>query len=268
MKIEKVSDNQIRCTLTREDLADRQLKLSELAYGTEKAKTLFRDMMQQAAYECGFEAEDIPLMIEAIPLSSDTIILIITKVEYPEELDTRFSQFSQSNEDGYLPSAPSGFREMDNNYEQVGADDILDLFKRIQDERKRAQEDQEKESDFVPLEQAITKGNRSPAKEVEPLIVDITKLFVFQAFDEVSRLAHVLHGFYNGCNVLYKNTNSRNYYLVISKSNHTPEEFNKVCNILSEYAQQEKYSANIQAYFDEHFVTIIKKNALQILADL
>ncbi len=46
MKIEKVSDNQIRCTLTREDLAERQIKLSELAYGTEKAKLLFRDMMQ------------------------------------------------------------------------------------------------------------------------------------------------------------------------------------------------------------------------------
>ena len=46
MKIEKISDNQIRCTLTRADLADRQLQLSELAYGTEKAKSLFRDMMQ------------------------------------------------------------------------------------------------------------------------------------------------------------------------------------------------------------------------------
>ena len=51
MKIEKVNENQIRCTLTREDLADRQLKLSELAYGSEKAKELFRDMIQQANYE-------------------------------------------------------------------------------------------------------------------------------------------------------------------------------------------------------------------------
>ena len=31
MKIEKLNDNQIRCTLTKEDLASRQLKLSELA---------------------------------------------------------------------------------------------------------------------------------------------------------------------------------------------------------------------------------------------
>ena len=49
MKIEKVNDNQIRCTLTKEDLACRSLKISELAYGTQKAKDLFRDMMQQAA---------------------------------------------------------------------------------------------------------------------------------------------------------------------------------------------------------------------------
>ena len=85
MKIEKVNENQIRCTLTREDLASRELKISELAYGTEKAKSLFRDMMQQANFEFGFEAEDIPLMIEAIPLNADCIVLIITKVEYPEE---------------------------------------------------------------------------------------------------------------------------------------------------------------------------------------
>ena len=46
MKIEKINDNQIRCTLTKADLEDRQIRLSELAYGTEKAKDLFRDMMQ------------------------------------------------------------------------------------------------------------------------------------------------------------------------------------------------------------------------------
>lgn len=81
MKIEKINDNQIRCTLTHADLAAQALKLSELAYGTEKAKSLFRDMMQQASFDFGFEADDIPLMIEAIPTSADTIVLIITKVE-------------------------------------------------------------------------------------------------------------------------------------------------------------------------------------------
>ena len=94
MKIEKISDNQIRCTLTKEDLASRQIRLTELVYGNEKTRALFQDMMQQAFDDVGFEARNTPLMIEAIPLSADAIILIITKVENPEELDGRFSRFS------------------------------------------------------------------------------------------------------------------------------------------------------------------------------
>ena len=74
MKIERISDNQIRCTLTSLDLSSRGINLAELAYGSEKARNLFREMIQQAAQEVGFEAEDIPLMVEAIPLSSESIM--------------------------------------------------------------------------------------------------------------------------------------------------------------------------------------------------
>lgn len=72
------------------DLKDREIRISELAYGTEKARALFRDMMQQASYEFGFEADDIPLMIEAIPMLPDALILLITKVEDPDELIPAF----------------------------------------------------------------------------------------------------------------------------------------------------------------------------------
>ena len=48
MKIEKISNSQIRCILTGEDLASRQLRLSELAYGSDKARRLFREMVQLA----------------------------------------------------------------------------------------------------------------------------------------------------------------------------------------------------------------------------
>ena len=99
MKIEKLNDNQIRCTLTHADLADRQIKISELVCGGEKAKSLFHDMMQRAHSEFGFEAEDMPLMIEAVPASSDSIVLIITKCDDPEELEHRFSKFGASMHD-------------------------------------------------------------------------------------------------------------------------------------------------------------------------
>ena len=37
MKLEKLSDTQIRCTLSKEDLSQRQLHVSELAYSSEYA---------------------------------------------------------------------------------------------------------------------------------------------------------------------------------------------------------------------------------------
>ena len=128
MKIEKVNEHQIRCTLTREDLLNRELKISELAYGTEKAKSLFRDMMQQAAYECGFEAEDIPLMIEAIPLNAECIVLIVTKVEDPEELDTRFSKFAPSvhDEDEFAEDTD----ELMESFAD-GADEVLNMLRKM-----------------------------------------------------------------------------------------------------------------------------------------
>ena len=44
MRIEKINEHQIRCTLYQKDLKDREIRISELAYGTEKARALFRDM--------------------------------------------------------------------------------------------------------------------------------------------------------------------------------------------------------------------------------
>lgn len=259
MKIEKVNDNQIRCTLTRKDLAERQIKLSELAYGTEKAKLLFRDMMQQAAYEFGFEADDIPLMIEAIPLSQDTIILVITKVEYPEELDTRFSRFSDPDPEDVYEEAMAGGGAAP---APEGADDILGLFRRIQEERRKAADAQGSKDSFVSEEN--DKKKETPVN----VLVDITKLFVFKNLDEVTRLAHILNGFYAGANDLYKSQTANRYYLLVSKSDQSPETFNKVCNILSEYAAQQPYTPATGAFFREHYHMILQGNALKTLAEL
>ena len=100
------------------------------------------------------------------------------------------------------------------------------------------------------------------------VLVDITKLFVFSDFSEITRLAHTLQGFYQGNNDLYKNEAAHRYYLLVSKSRQTPEEFNKVCNILSEYGTQQTYTPAAGAFMKEHYQVILKNHALQTLAEL
>lgn len=251
MKIEKVNDNQIRCTLTREDLDSRHIKLSELAYGTEKAKLLFRELMQQASYQFGFDAEDIPLMIEAVPISADAILLIVTKVEYPEELDTRFSRFSEDHSD-----SEEDFDEIDLiRNGSASANDIIELFKQA----RAAVSAAGKQTDAAAS---------SPETAPTDIPVDITKMFVFHSMDELFRLTHVLTPFYHGQNALYKNPKSGEYYLVVSKSGHSPEEFNKVCNILAEYGRQDHFVVGSQAFYQEHYRQLIPENALAVLSEI
>lgn len=246
MKIEKINENQIRCTLTREDLENHQVRLSELAYGTEKAKKLFRDMMQQAQMQFGFEADNIPLMIEAIPVNMDSIILIITKVEDPEELDTRFSKF-----------APFKGSEQTETIQFDGADNIIDIFQKLCEAKLKGLKKQA-DSTSSDTEEA------APADETP---VNLVRLYTFHGLDDVIAASHGLNGFYTGENTLYKESPDGRYHLVIHQSSCSPEDFNKVCNILSEYGRGKALNQAGEAHLIEHG-ELITRNALQQLAQL
>ena len=112
MRIERISTNQIRCTLSNVDLENRNLNVVELAYGSDNAKALFQEMLSKASYEVGFDADDSPLMIEAVPLSNESIIIYVTKVDDPDELDTRFAKFSPTMADDVFASFDMNFNNL------------------------------------------------------------------------------------------------------------------------------------------------------------
>lgn len=273
MKLEKLSDNQIRCTLNKADLAERELKISELAYGTEKAKDLFREMMQQASFEFGFEAEDIPLMIEAIPVSADCIILVITKVEDPEELDTRFSKFAPSQED-----------ESDSSDMDSEEDDISALFSKIQEIRDSIElneEDYKKveeidsssdtQEDFIPFKDTLkkngSKGNASPAPD-DDSTRKIIRIFSFNSFEKVNSACALALGCTVTDSALYKDAVNNTYYLVLTSEGEDSESFNRACNAVSEFGSRVKSTYATESFYKEHFETIIRANALSILGNL
>lgn len=249
MKIEKVNDNQIRCTLTKEDLASRQLKISELAYGTDKAKSLFRDMMQKASFELGFEAEDIPLMIEAVPVNADCIVLIITKVEDPEELDTRFSRF-----------APSIHDEIDSTdeyeEEEASEDEIMELFQKIEKRVADAASDALSQEDAsVSLTEGVPET--------------FLRLFHFDKMSSLLTMCEKLHPTFLGESTLYKDTTDG--YLLLLKYTAAKEDavlFHKLCNSISEYGACKKVSEFLVSYFDEHLECVLSENALSQLSSI
>lgn len=236
MKIEKISNSQIRCILTGEDLASRQLRLSELAYGSEKARALFRDMMEQAAIQCGFDAENYPLMIEAIPLGSDSIVLIVTKVDNPDELDTRFSNFAPSVQKDALPP-------------QEPPSPLAQLLSSLKE----------------------SSGGRTPDETMkerrEALLT--SRVYSFETMADVIRAARVLSSAYTGGSSLYRDEKTGTLYLLLKMSGiEEVGAMQSTLAALSEYGHLEKASPARQQYLVTHCTPVCSANALETLSGL
>ena len=287
MKLEKLSDTQIRCTLSKEDLSQRQLHLSELAYGSEKAKELFRDMMQQASIELGFEADNIPLMIEAIPISNDCLVLVVTKVEDPDELDTRFSRFSKINVDDsfdedFSDIDDTDFEEMDflDDEDDIDMDDEPLPFSPSSD-FDNADSDASTSSKeryaiddaldlIAPFTQAIAQAKKEAMrkKKENRSSVQDCQYYSFQNFSQAAQLGAFLAPFFEGESSLYKDSFSNNYYMILRKTQSENDTFHRACNIAADFGVRISASYATPAYFREHFETILEENAVEMLGEL
>ena len=287
MKLEKLSDTQIRCTLSKEDLSQRQLHLSELAYGSEKAKELFRDMMQQASIELGFEADNIPLMIEAIPISNDCLVLVVTKVEDPDELDTRFSRFSKINVDDsfdedFSDIDDTDFEEMDflDDEDDIDMDDeplpfsASSDFDNADSDASTSSKERSAIDDaldlIAPFTQAIAQAKKEAMrkKKENRSSVQDCQYYSFQNFSQAAQLGAFLAPFFEGESSLYKDSFSNNYYMILRKTQSENDTFHRACNIAADFGVRISASYATPAYFREHFETILEENAVEMLGEL
>ena len=260
MKIEKISERQIRCTLSKKDLVDRELRLSELAYGTDKAKELFRELMQQASCELGFEADDIPLMIEAIPVSSECLVLVVTKVDDPEELDTRFSKFT----DDAIGDYECDEDEIDDSFDDDG---VINCFGKIDDLLDSS--DVEEDS-FMPLPKAIGSDTYDLVDDSSntETCEKVKRVYVFNSLEDVIKVSSIVYSNFQGESCLYKNPSTSMYYLTLEKSIDSVDDFSRVCGVVSEYGQLEKTTYASFCHYEEHFNTIVPANAIEILSKM
>lgn len=264
MKIERINENSISCTLTSFDLSVRNLNLRELAYGSEKAKKLFEEMMSKASTEVGFNADNTPIMIEAIPLSSDSIKLIISKVTDPEELDTRFSRFTQ-NPNAVKKDGDSWINKLTSILLE-GSDGFAEQLKKL----KQAAEDQNTETKQAPSD-SKEESTGSEISESSDAVSDIPsndyRAFAFGSLDLAISASKAAAAF-TGESTLYKSPIDGRYVLVVRCIGTTPEDFSKTCNVIAEYGRMIKTVQNTLSYYEEHYKLIIADGAVGKLAGI
>ena len=233
MKIEKINNNQIRCTISCGDLEARHISMKELVFSTGKAKQLFAEMVESARRQFGFLAEDKPLVIEARPGNGEEINIIITKIDH----DPVGAQLPQ-------------LRHLDMS-------DIEGLIKKTfpfltgeQDEADDGMLQELEAEDLPPL---------SPSEMPKVAI------FLYTSIQKAKEAARVIAKKFTGTANLYYRKKSNDYFLVLHRDDMSAEDFFKICNILTEYGPQIKEKASLEYHYREHYETVADRDAIGYL---
>ncbi|MFX3624749.1 MAG: genetic competence negative regulator [Ectobacillus sp.] len=123
MRLERLTYNKIKIFLTFDDLLERGLTKEDLWQNAPKVQQLFRDMMQEANRELGFEA-DGPIAVEVFSLQAQGMIVIVTKEHQDTELDEDFS-------DDFIEMQVTLDESDDILYEFNSFEDVISLSKRL-----------------------------------------------------------------------------------------------------------------------------------------
>ena len=260
MKIERIDDNSIRCTLTSLDLSSRNINLRDMTYGSEAAKRLFTEMMQKAQTEVGFIADNGPLMIEAVPLQGGSIQLVISKVDDPEELDTRFSKFAQSgsSQSSWISQLASEILE--------GAQDII---KEMRENGSKSEfEAKDNVLDTSGELETAGKAKEDVSESTEAKHEDIVRAYVFDTLDRVIDASVAIGDLYKGVNTLYKDNKDGRFYLILHSDEGGANSLNRASNLLNEFGKKLKDNELYEAFFKEHYDVIIDSNAMQKLRSI
>ncbi|MGD6795263.1 genetic competence negative regulator [Metabacillus indicus] len=119
MRLERLNYNKIKIFLTIDDLMDRGLTKEDLWKDSLKVHQLFREMMDEASEELGFEASG-PIAVEVYSLQAQGMVIIVTKNHEEEESDEDYA-------DDYIEMQVKLDQNCDIVYEFNEFEDIIQL---------------------------------------------------------------------------------------------------------------------------------------------
>lgn len=123
MRLERLNYNKIKIFLTFDDLLDRGLTKEDLWHDSIKVHQLFRDMIDEASDELGFEANG-PIVVEVFSLQAQGMVVIVTKDQHDNDLDEEFA-------DDYIEMQVTLDESDDIFYEFQDFEDCIQLSKRL-----------------------------------------------------------------------------------------------------------------------------------------
>ena len=244
MKIEKLSESQIRFTLWPSDLEDEDLQLSDFSTDkTGKVDRMLHHMMDRAREEFGFDVNGSSIIVEATQVDNECVVFLITKIDGDTKVDSKYEYIRRLKE------------AIQNNAEL-----LRDRFSDVVIDRTADNKDS------AETDGGIQTQNTQAAKP-KPKLPPEYLIYTFDDLDPVIKSAKMVSVFYDSDNSLYKDKDGL-YYLIATRNRNSVEEFNIAIRCFREFGKLLVVNYGTRYYIEEHYKCIIKDEALQTLGEM
>lgn len=259
MQIDKISDDEIRCTLSGEDLKAGKIDIKSLAYGTRDEKELISRILAEAEHSCGFYIRDGDrYKAEIIPLAGGSLEVDITRLQNDDELDPRFVNYRPS----VIPAGNVGKTDavsglsaaLHSLLHEAGEEDGGDSAGGAAGEETSGKEEAD----------SMDQNRNDSVRD----FVRLNRMFVFPSISKAHEAAAAIPGF-SGDSALYQSSEDGSYHLILTmKDRKAIEDEQKSLITLSEYATQEVVTPSKLQSLSEHGTLLIPEHAVEKLAQI
>ena len=127
LKIEKLTDDKLKITLSIDDLEERNINLHSFMYNSPESQDLFWELLQTAEKDYDFHVDDSFIYVEASTTGSGNFTLLVTKTDNknPEIPKNPLKQKKLTTDNFRLKRKTPTFSSNDNYYIFQSFEDIL-----------------------------------------------------------------------------------------------------------------------------------------------
>lgn len=256
MEFQRIGKNTVQCHMTMEEMNEYGLGIEDLFTNQDKSRDFLEQLVERAEEEIGYEVEGGMVSMQLMRMPDDSLIIT----------------FSDRGEEG-IQSMLNHIQNLVGMVDEGTADSLADAMAM---EETGASEEGVSVSDFIQSLQEKVDNQREKAGKTVPgkggtakakKSANTARLFCFSSLSEVEDFAATIHLEKNIPSKLYKDDVRGKWYLFVKKGKLRLEEYQTLCQRITEYAGNVTNQPFAEQYCKEHFQLIIGKQALKTLQE-
>jgi len=237
-----------------EEMSEYGLGIEDLFTNQDKSRDFLEQLVERAEEEIGYEVEGGMVSMQLMRMPDDS--LVITFSDRGEEGIQSMLNHIQ-NLVGMMDEGTADSLVEAMAMEEVGAsDEGISVSDFIQDLQEKVDHQREKAGGTASGKRGAAKGRKNAST---------ARLFCFSSLNDVENFAATVHLEKNIPSKLYKDDDRGKWYLLVKKGKLRLEEYQTLCQRITEYAGYVTNQSFAEQYCKEHFQLIIGKQALKTL---